>query len=117
MNIKRSTRKPADRRPLFHLPLLFSLFFLRVPGAVIQQDPGKLLFLHNCTRCHGADGARGFLGAKDLKKSMLSDSAIVERIQNGRRIMPSWRKKFTTTEIWQLAAYIKTLRTNRHEPQ
>ncbi|HZE83721.1 MAG TPA: cytochrome c [Puia sp.] len=97
-------------------PIIF-LFFALSPGAfrlstTTQADPGQLLFTQNCTRCHGADGTRGFLGAKNLQKSNLSDSAIVERIQNGRRIMPSWKKKFTMAEIWQLALYIKTLRKN-----
>ena len=72
--------------------------------------PGKALFTENCIRCHGEDGTRGFLGAKNLRKSTLTDSAIILKITNGRRIMPSFKKKFTPEEIREVMAYVKTLR-------
>lgn len=71
---------------------------------------GKTLFERNCAPCHGPDGARGRFGAANLKKSIMSDSAIIERIENGKRIMPSFRKRLSTDEIRELVAYVKTLR-------
>jgi mono/diheme cytochrome c family protein len=74
---------------------------------------GKNLYEKNCAPCHGADGAAGRFGAKNLQKSMLADAAITERITKGKRIMPSFGKRLTQDEIGQVAAYIKTLRNNQ----
>jgi mono/diheme cytochrome c family protein len=49
-------------------------------------------------------------GAKDLRKSLLPDTAIAFQIRNGKRIMPSFKKKFTSDQINEVSAYIKTLR-------
>lgn len=75
-----------------------------------QPGEGKGLYEHHCARCHGVDGARGMFGAKNLQKSQLSDTAITLQIRNGKRIMPSFKKKFTPDQINEVAAYIKTLR-------
>lgn len=77
-----------------------------------QPDPGRQLFQKNCIRCHGADGTKGFLGAKNLQKSLLADEAITCRIRHGKRFMPSFQKRLTAAEIEQLVNYVKTLRTN-----
>ena|SRR5579859_4442279 len=71
---------------------------------------GQELFNHHCIHCHGADGTKGFFGAKNLRKSVLPDSAIVLQIQKGKGFMPSFRKKVTPDEISQLVSYVKTLR-------
>ncbi|MBN9298622.1 MAG: c-type cytochrome [Filimonas sp.] len=87
-----------------------------VGGALILSSAfraplsGKSLFTENCIRCHGEDGTRGFLGAKNLRKSTLADSAIILKITNGRRIMPSFKKRFTPEEIREVMEYVKTLR-------
>lgn len=75
------------------------------------SDTGRILFESNCSRCHGADGTKGLFGAKNLRKSQLSDSAIIEQIRSGRRIMPPFKKRLRPEEIQQIAIYIKTLRT------
>ena len=112
--MKRSKR-PA--RLLAYSILLFSFTITlgthsAPPSTTPPADTGKALFEHYCSRCHGADGTKGFLGAKNLKKSRLADSAIIKQIQNGKRIMPSFQKKIKPEEIQALAIYIKTLRTN-----
>lgn len=71
---------------------------------------GRALFERNCAPCHGADGARGRFGAANLQKSVMTEDAIIERIQNGKRIMPAFKKKFNVEEIRELAAYVQTLR-------
>lgn len=72
--------------------------------------PGKKLYEKNCKFCHGKDGTRGRFGAKNLKESILDDSAIFLQIQNGKEKMPSFRKKFTTDQVNDIIGYIKTLR-------
>ena len=71
---------------------------------------GKTLFERNCVRCHGKNGAKGFLGAKNLQKSKLRDEQLTEIIANGKQIMPSWKNKLTAEEISVILAYIKTFR-------
>ena len=97
---------------MIHFFLTVAMICQEARTAPIPADTGRTLFEHNCSRCHGADGTKGFLGAKNLRRSLLPDSAIVERIQNGKRIMPSFRKKLRPEEIQTLATYVKTLRTN-----
>lgn len=77
-----------------------------------EQPPGtgQELFKHHCIHCHGADGTKGFFGAKNLKKSILSDSAIALQIRKGKGFMPSFRKKVTPDEINQLVSFVKSLR-------
>ncbi len=73
-------------------------------------ERGAYLFRENCIRCHGEDGTKGFLGAKNLQRSRLSDSAITLKIQKGKGFMPSFRKKFTAEDINAVIVYIKQLR-------
>jgi cytochrome c6 len=71
---------------------------------------GKEIFEQKCARCHGNDGTKGLLRAKNLKTSKLSDAEILTTITNGKLIMPSWKKRLTPEQIQQVATYIKTLR-------
>jgi mono/diheme cytochrome c family protein len=61
-------------------------------------------------RCHGADGARGLLGARNLRRSVLTDSAIKHQILTGKGFMPSFRKKLREPELEALVVYVKGLR-------
>lgn len=71
---------------------------------------GESLYKRNCSRCHGADGTKEFLGAKNLKRSILSDEDILQKIQNGKGFMPSFSKKFSDDELNQILLYVKSLR-------
>lgn len=91
---------------LIPLPLLlFATGF-----STLHTGEGQTLYEHHCARCHGADGARGMFGARNLQKSQIPDTAIVLQIRNGKRIMPAFKKKLSPDQINELAAYIKTLR-------
>jgi cytochrome c6 len=96
-------------------PLILS--FLMLSAMVnAQQRPtvagnGKLIFETHCSKCHGADGARGRFGAKDLRKSVLNDEAYFAIISEGRRFMPRWKNKLTDAERMAVIAYIKTLKS------
>lgn len=81
------------------------------PVALMQ---GHRLFVHyNCSGCHG-DHAGGGMGPS------LRDGAwryggtapdIFTSIAQGRQGMPSWGTKLPEQQIWQLTAYIQSLRT------
>ncbi|MHA4810673.1 c-type cytochrome [Flavitalea flava] len=77
-----------------------------------QTGNGKILYSRNCARCHGQEGNKGWLGAHNLKKSVLGDSAIIQKIRTGKGFMPSFKKKLTTDECIEVMVYIKTLRNN-----
>jgi mono/diheme cytochrome c family protein len=84
----------------------------RLQAAPPEPGTGEYLYIQNCSRCHGADGTKGFLGARNLQKSRLEDPAIVQKIQRGKGLMPSFRKKLTPEEMSLLLLYVKQLRKN-----
>ncbi|MBS1582861.1 MAG: c-type cytochrome [Bacteroidetes bacterium] len=45
---------------------------------------GQEVFVRNCKRCHGPDGAKGFLGAKDLRTSRLAADSILLYVKSLR---------------------------------
>lgn len=74
------------------------------------SSEGQLLYEQHCVRCHGKDGSKGFLGAKNLQLSELTDATIIRQIQKGKGFMPPFRKKLTANEIAEVMLYIKSLR-------
>jgi cytochrome c6 len=86
---------------------------LTLQAFISHQPPdGETLFKNHCQRCHGADGTRGLFGAKNLKKSKISEEAIGLQINNGKGFMPGFKKKLAAAEISQLVSYVKSLRKN-----
>ncbi len=63
-----------------------------------------------CVQCHGTDGKKGVLGAKDLTISVLSNQEKIEVITQGRRSMPSYKESMSAQEIKDVAAYIENLK-------
>jgi mono/diheme cytochrome c family protein len=97
--------------PYFFTALMLLLFTNTiVPDQKEILPDGKLLFEGKCARCHGKDGTRGLLGAKNLQTSNLPDAELINVVSKGRRIMPAWRDKLSRQEIQSVVAYIKTLR-------
>lgn len=96
----------------------FSSGFLIVFGIIVfaslsfkfQQRSPEDLFNKKCSNCHGKDGAKGALGAKNLQFSKMEDSVIVNTIQNGGKKMPAFKKKLTPEEIKILVVYVKGFR-------
>lgn len=86
------------------------LYAIITVGFTGSSDEGKQLYEHHCARCHGNDGTRGLFGAKNLQKSGLSDSSIIQQISNGKRIMPPFRKRISADQIYAISSYIKSLR-------
>jgi len=75
-----------------------------------QPVRGKDIYENKCTRCHGPDGTRGLLGAKNLQQSLLTDSAITHIVMRGKKFMPAYKSKLTAKEIEDVMFYIKSLR-------
>lgn len=81
---------------------------------------GRRFFLaYNCAGCHGEHGGGG-MGPSLRDAEWIygdSDARIAKSIAEGRAYgMPAWRLMLTPAQIWQVTAYLKSLRTER-EPQ
>lgn len=95
------------------------------PPNPFEGDPdafaeGRRHFVsYNCSGCHGDHGGGG-MGPSLRDEVWLygaSHGHIANSIAQGRAFgMPAWRKMLTDAQIWQIAAYLKSMRTP-HEPQ
>jgi mono/diheme cytochrome c family protein len=75
------------------------------------QEEAKDLYTLNCASCHGMDGKLGGSGSKDLSKSTLSDTEMIEIITNGKNNMPAMKDVIQDpSKIKNLAEFVKTLR-------
>lgn len=74
---------------------------------------GEKIFEEKCVACHGNDGTAGIANAANLQKSQLSNTDIVNTINNGRGGMPSFKSQLAVGDIQALANYVVTLRNNR----
>lgn len=82
------------------------------PVAMLQ---GRQLFVwYNCYGCHGGHAGGGMgpsLRTKYFKFGHRPDQ-IYDSIAQGRSMgMPAWGTKIPSAQIWQLVAYIESLRT------
>lgn len=95
------------------------------PEALGQIDPyignpvaiqaGRRLFnWFNCSGCHGGHGGGG-MGPSLRDQIWLygsRDDQIFDSIAEGRsKGMPAWGSKIPANQIWELVAYIKSMRT------
>jgi cbb3-type cytochrome c oxidase subunit III len=90
-----------------------------VPNSKQSIARGRLLFMQNCTSCHGEDGkASGSLIADatdltspQLYKSGTSEGEIFRSIRDGAGDqMPAFKSQLDSeTDIWNLVNYIRSL--------
>jgi cytochrome c6 len=84
-------------------------------GKNIEEPSGKEIFEKNCAKCHGKDGTKRLLGAKNLQKSILTTTENYEIIANGKGKMPSWKEKLSTEQINQVIEYLDILKQKNKE--
>jgi cytochrome c oxidase cbb3-type subunit 3 len=81
---------------------------------VAMQDGRRLFDWYNCSGCHGGN-AGGGMGPSLRDKTWIygdQDAQIFDSIAEGRANgMPSWGTKIPENQIWELVAYIKSMRT------
>ena len=81
---------------------------------------GRRFFLaYNCAGCHGDHGGGGMGPSLRDDAWIYGDShaQVADSVAEGRAYgMPSWQKMLTPAQIWQITAYLKSMRTTR-EPQ
>jgi mono/diheme cytochrome c family protein/thioredoxin-like negative regulator of GroEL len=76
---------------------------------VLAADPGRELFVANCSACHGPDGGGG-TGPRLLGNSRAANTANVSNlIRFGRGMMPAFNALLTPDEIELLIDYVSEL--------
>lgn len=74
----------------------------------------RSLYVQNCARCHGSNGkSQTDLGRKleadDISGGHISASKIIRTVTNGRKEMPSFRKKLSAAQIKSIVGYVHSL--------
>jgi len=94
-----------------------------IADSVENLVAGAKLYGQNCAVCHGASDAKQstiaqglYIQAPQLAKDGVEDDAIGEtyyKIDHGMRLtpMPAFSKTLTQEQIWQLALFLKDMKT------
>jgi mono/diheme cytochrome c family protein len=103
----------------FALTVCFICVATAEPPPIDLNDPnhiaaGHRAFNTNCTQyCHGKDGRIG-RGPQLRNRNDLEADQIHSTIMNGKsepaKVMPAWKGQLDETTIWQITAYILSLR-------
>lgn len=85
-----------------------------IGNPVAIQDGRRLFNWYNCSGCHGGHGGGGM--GPSLRDQVWiygsRDDQIFDSIAEGRsKGMPAWGSKIPSNQIWELVAYIKSMRT------
>jgi mono/diheme cytochrome c family protein len=88
--------------------------------AGVDAAAGKALWGTNCKSCHGVkglgDGPKaekiditcGDFSSKEFQSKSDGDHFYYTKV--GRKPMPSYKEKLSDAEIWQLVAYMRTMK-------
>jgi mono/diheme cytochrome c family protein len=93
---------------------------LRPQGKEYDAVAGREIYANACLRCHGIDG-KGALGIPlvpkpaDLTSQAVQnrlDASLFKRIHDGKpnTAMGAWRTTLSDDEIWDVLAYVRTLK-------
>lgn len=87
--------------------------------AIEAVAQGKMLYQNRCVDCHGARGRGDGSAAADLPRrprdfslteiAQQTDGELFWKITEGRRPMPSFSKKLSEDQRWQVVKYLRTL--------
>jgi cytochrome c oxidase cbb3-type subunit III len=87
-------------------------------GRALQEGRRSFVW-YNCAGCHGDHGGGG-MGPSLRDEVWLygsSDAQIADSIVHGRNYgMPAWGRMLTSEQVWQITAYLKSMRTSE-EPE
>lgn len=135
MLFQMTVRKLTLLSAIVLLTLASSAFYQQTPwkapaSADAQKNPltadaatltaAKAVYVKECQSCHGKKGKGDGPSASTLDVQAgnfssaatqgQSDGALFWKIQEGRKPMPSFKKKLTEDQAWQTVVYIRTLK-------
>jgi mono/diheme cytochrome c family protein len=74
-------------------------------------EAGKEHFQVTCTHyCHGAGGRGGGIRGPSLRNRHFDNAYLFARISNGFPPMPAFKEIYTPEQIWNIIAYIQSLK-------
>ena len=90
-----------------------------IAPSVAALENGRRTYLDKCAECHGetgkGDGPKGAMystppaSLTDRKRMVgVTDGEIFYQITEGRRPMPSFKKRLTEEERWELVLFVRT---------
>ena len=97
-------------------------------AADVNLSTTKQLYVDHCSNCHGeagkGDGSEAMMydpTPSDLtdpvRMSKLTDGEIYYQITEGRKPMPSFRKRLTEDQRWQMVVFVRSLTVTPAPPR
>ena len=86
---------------------------IATPAAASDVGKGQNIYRKHCSICHGNNGKAVMAGAPDFNRGrglFKSDHDLLKRIQTGRNACPAYRGILSEQKIFDVIAYIRTLR-------
>jgi cytochrome c oxidase cbb3-type subunit 3 len=128
-------RAPSEPAAVSTAPPVVDVAVGPIPGVMLTDDEGppnpfaddkaalaegrRFFVQYNCSGCHGDHGGGG-MGPSLRDRDWIyggSHARVARSIADGRAYgMPAWGKSLTPAQIWQITAYLKSMRTP-HEPR
>jgi cbb3-type cytochrome c oxidase subunit III len=88
-------------------------------GPAVLATVGASIFTFKCARCHQANGeGRYTIPALAGNKSVTSadPSAIINTVEEGRNLMPSWKGQLTPADVAAVLTYVRSAWGNAAAP-
>lgn len=84
-------------------------------NTVMAADPisGGQIYQMHCANCHGVDGQSDIPGTPNFSFGeglFQSNRQLQETIENGKGVMPGYRALLKESEVFDVIAYLRTLR-------
>lgn len=77
------------------------------------KPDGEALYTMYCELCHGADGALGINGAKDLTQSTLGRDEMIGVVTHGRNTMSAYGRVLNAAQIEAVVDHVVGLKAHQ----
>ena len=95
--------------------IVFSFFLISLISVnpALAGDPfaGSAIYTEYCVNCHGGDGAGEIAGTPSFRGGRLmmkSNMELINRVRNGKDLMPSFGGVLSEEQIDDVVTYIRT---------
>ncbi|HSO06794.1 MAG TPA: cytochrome c [Pelomicrobium sp.] len=90
-----------------------ALALVAAAAAAADIVRGREIYAIHCASCHGSNGYPVVPGAPDFTRPdalMRPDNVLVQAVRFGRRAMPGYQGLLRDQEMYDVVAYLRTLR-------